>query len=143
MPLHCTAIGKVLLAWSPPELFTRVVGGGLPRRTPRTLTAPGLLRRQLDRVVETGVAFEYEESAVGISCVAAPILDSFEQPVGAISVTGPVTRFRPEAAVSAVRAAAAGVASILARRSTDPNAALGPVGPLRDRETTAHIRGMT
>jgi hypothetical protein len=124
MPLHCTAIGKVLLARSPPELFARVVGGGLQRRTPRTVTAAGLLRQQLERVLEAGVAFEHEESAVGITCVAAPILDPFDQPVGAISVTGPVHRFRPESAATAVRAAAAGVGSILARRSTGPNAAL-------------------
>jgi|tagenome__1003787_1003787.scaffolds.fasta_scaffold20853895_2 hypothetical protein len=124
MPLHCTAIGKALLAWSPPTLFTRVVAGGLPRRTPRTITAPGLLRRQLDRILEAGVGFEHEESAVGIACVAAPILDPFDQPVGAITITGPVPRFRPEAVTTAVRAAAAGVGSILARRSTEPNAAL-------------------
>jgi DNA-binding IclR family transcriptional regulator len=76
LPLHCTAIGKALLAFSPPELFIRVVEEGLDRRTPRTITAPGLLRQQLDRVVETGVAFEYEESAVGLACVAAPVLDA-------------------------------------------------------------------
>jgi DNA-binding IclR family transcriptional regulator len=76
------------------------------------------------------VAFEHEESAVGIACVAAPILDPLDQPVGALSVTGPVTRFRPEAAAAAVRAAATGIASILARRSTEPNAGLGGTGPL-------------
>ena len=60
----------------------------------RMVTATGLLRHQLERVLEAGVAFEHEESAVGITCVAAPILDPFDQPVGAISVTGPVHRFR-------------------------------------------------
>jgi DNA-binding IclR family transcriptional regulator len=41
MPLHCTAIGKVLLAYSPPDLVDRVLSAGnLPRRTARTLTAP-------------------------------------------------------------------------------------------------------
>ncbi|WP_371821226.1 IclR family transcriptional regulator domain-containing protein [Blastococcus sp. PRF04-17] len=115
-----------------------VAGGALrPRRGrwpsaahPRTITAPGLLRRQLERILEAGVAFEHEESAVGIACVAAPILDPLDQPVGAISITGPVPRFRPEAATTAVRAAAAGVGSILARRSTEPNAALGAAGRL-------------
>ncbi|WP_419753639.1 IclR family transcriptional regulator [Geodermatophilus sp. CPCC 206100] len=116
MPLHCTAIGKALLAHSPPELLARVVETGLARRTPRTVTAPGLLRRQLDRVAETGVAYEYEESAVGIVCVAAPVLDAVERPVAAISVTGPATRFRPEGSATAVKAAAAGTAAVLARR---------------------------
>ena len=117
MPLHCTAIGKALLAFSPPPLLARIVDRGLDRRTPRTVTAPGLLRGQLDRVVATGVAYEYEESAVGIVCVAAPVLDVEEHPVAAISITGPVTRFRPEAAAPAVKAAAAGLASLLTRRA--------------------------
>jgi DNA-binding IclR family transcriptional regulator len=116
LPLHCTAIGKALLAFSPPELLVRVVEEGLDRRTPRTITAPGLLRQQLDRVVENGVAFEYEESAVGLACVAAPVLDAQDRPVAAISVTGPVTAFRPEACVQFVKAAAAGTA-VLVRRS--------------------------
>lgn len=118
MPLHCTAIGKVLLAFSPPELVTRVVTAGLPRRTPRTITAPGVLRQQLARVAERGVAFEHEESAVGIACVAAPVLDAKDRPVAAISVTGPVISFPAERYVSSVKAAAAGVAATLARRTT-------------------------
>lgn len=118
MPLHCTAIGKVLLAHSDPELFARVVETGLSRRTPRTVVAPGLLRRQLHQAQEAGVAYEYEESATGIVCVAAPILDADDQPVAAISVAGPITRFRPEAHATAVKAAAAGTSSILARRDS-------------------------
>lgn len=117
MPLHCTAIGKVLLAHAGDDLLRAVVDAGLQRRTPRTLTAPGLLRRQLDRAVETGVAFEYEESAVGLVCVAAPILAPDDSVLAAVSVTGPVTRFRPEQHVASVRAAATGIAATLARRS--------------------------
>lgn len=116
MPLHCTGIGKVLLAHSSPELLVRVVEQGLARRTPRTITAPGMLRDQLTQVVETGVAFEHEESTVGIACVAAPVLDSDDRPVAALSVTGPVTRFKPASVAAAVTVAARGVASVLARR---------------------------
>lgn len=117
MPLYCTAIGKALLAYSPPDLFAEVVEAGLTRRTPRTITAPGILRQQLRRVVETGTAFEYEESGPGIVCVAAAVLDADDKPAAAISVTGPVTRFRPENYANSVRAAAGGVAAVLARRS--------------------------
>ena len=115
LPLHCTAIGKALLAFSPPELFVRVVEEGLARRTPRTVVAPGLLRQQLDRVAETGVAFEYEESAVGIACIAAPVLDVDDRPVAAISVTGPAIRFRPESHIRFLKAAAAGTAALVRR----------------------------
>ncbi|MEO3786192.1 IclR family transcriptional regulator [Actinocorallia sp. B10E7] len=117
MPLYCTAIGKALLAFSPPGLLAEVVAQGLARRTPRTITAPGLLRRQLERVAETGVAFELEESATGIVCVAAPVLDPSDRPVAAVSVTGPVTRFRPEVHATVVKAAAAGISGTLARRA--------------------------
>lgn len=116
MPLYCTAIGKALLAHAPPDLLHRVVEQGLTRKTPRTITAPGLLRGQLEKVAETGTSFEYEESARGIVCVASPVLDRYDRPLAAVSVTGPVTRFRPEAHSVSVRAAAAGIAATLARR---------------------------
>lgn len=116
MPLHCTAIGKAMLAHSTSELLDEVVGAGLERRTPRTIIAPGILSRQLERARETGVAYEYEESAVGIVCVAAPVLDAMDSPVAAVSVTGPVTSFRPEAHATSVKAAAAGISATLARR---------------------------
>ncbi|HQR26045.1 MAG TPA: IclR family transcriptional regulator, partial [Nocardioides sp.] len=95
MPLHSTALGKALLAHAGESVRVPVLSGSLERLTPRTITAPGRLRQQLDAVVETGVAYEYEESAPGIVCVAAPILDSDDRPVAAVSVAGPVTRFRP------------------------------------------------
>lgn len=56
MPLHCTAIGKALLAHAPGMVLRDVVRGGLVRRTPRTIMAPGVLKRQLEQVLETGVA---------------------------------------------------------------------------------------
>jgi len=115
MPLHCTAIGKVLLAHSPPALLARVLEQGLTRRTPRTITMPGLLREQLERAVETGIAFEHEESQVGLVCLAAPVFDRDDRPVAAVSVTGLATRFQPEKHVAAVRAAAAGIAATRGR----------------------------
>lgn len=116
MPVHATAIGKALLAWAPEEDRIAVLSGPLERFTPRTVTAPGRLRQQLDRVKETGVAFEYEEGRPGLVCVAAPVLDADDRPVAAISVAGAVTRFRPADHVASVHAAAAGIGATLARR---------------------------
>lgn len=117
MPLHCTGIGKALLAHADPELKHRVLSAPLRRWTPRTIVAPGLLARQLETIVETGVAYEFEESTTGIACIAAPVLDAVDNSlIAAISVTGPVTRFQPKAHGAAVRAAAAGIASTLDRR---------------------------
>jgi DNA-binding IclR family transcriptional regulator len=117
MPLHATAIGKALLAHAPPEVRSEVLGQALTRLAPRTIASPRVLADQLDDIVEAGVAFEFEESAVGIVCVAAPILDGSDAVVAAISVTGPATRFQPQTHATAVRAAAAGIAATLARRS--------------------------
>jgi DNA-binding IclR family transcriptional regulator len=115
MPLHCTAIGKALLAHTDPALRREVLGGRLERRTPHTVIAPGLLQRQLDTVVETGVAFEREESRVGLLCVAAPVLDEQGgEALAAISITGPVGRLQPEAHVNAIRAAAAALRRVRA-----------------------------
>ncbi|MFE3203380.1 IclR family transcriptional regulator [Embleya sp. NPDC059237] len=116
MPMHCTAIGKTLLAHGDEELRRTVLSGVLERRTPHTVVAPGLLRRRLDAVLENGVAFEYEESALGLVCVAAPVLGPDDEPVAAISVAGPSARFRPEAHVAALRAAATALGGVLARR---------------------------
>lgn len=118
MPLHATAIGKALLAYAPEDVRAGVLAAPLSRLAPRTVTAPGILAHQLDEVVESGVAFEFEESAVGIVCIGAPVLDAADAAVAAVSVAGPVTRFHPRQHVASVRAAAAGIASTLARRAT-------------------------
>ncbi|KJF24039.1 IclR family transcriptional regulator [Rhodococcus sp. ACPA4] len=116
IPLYCTAIGKALLAYSDPEFRREVLAAPMTRRTPHTIVAPGILSNQLDRVFETGVAFEREESAPGLTCVAAPVFGSNDKLVAAISVTGPTTRFKPESQVTVLRAAAEGLRSTMARR---------------------------
>jgi DNA-binding IclR family transcriptional regulator len=114
--LFCTAVGKALLAHAPPEVFDEVVRSGLPRHTPRTITAPGILARQLEQVRLTGLAFEFEESRTGLVCVGAPIFDLDGEAVAAVSVAGPVTRFNPQAHADRVRTTARGISATLARR---------------------------
>ncbi|GAA4736781.1 IclR family transcriptional regulator [Phytohabitans rumicis] len=117
MPLHATAIGKALLAHAPDEVRAQVLSGPLTRLAPRTITAPRVLEQQLDKILKEGVAFEFEESAVGIVCVGAPIVDGSDAVVAAVSVTGPATRFHPRQHAASVRVAAAGIAATLARRA--------------------------
>jgi DNA-binding IclR family transcriptional regulator len=113
MPAYCTGVGKVLLAFGPPERFAEVLAAGLRRLTPRTVIAPGLLKADLDRIRETGVAFEHEESTVGITCVAAPVHDSQGDVVAAISITGWSNKLDPDRFAPAVRTAALGVSRTL------------------------------
>lgn len=117
MPLHATALGKALLAHAPAQDRTNILSASLNRVTPRTVTASGLLEDQLARVVAHGVAFEFEESAAGVACVAAPVLDSHRRALAAISVTGPIHRFDPRRHSAPVLSAATGIATALARQS--------------------------
>ncbi len=135
MPLHCTAIGKALLAFGPPEVAADVVAAGLARRTPRTIVAPGVLHRQLGTIRSRGVAYEHEESKVGLNCVAAPVLDADDLALASVSVAGPVTRFHAETAATAVRAAAAGIAATWARRPAPDGSAPDDAAP---DETASH-----
>ena len=116
LPLHAPAIGKALLAFAPDEVRAAVLGAPLARLAPRTVTSPLLLGKQLDEAAESGVTFEAEESAVGIVCVGAPILDEHDVAIAAVSVAGLAGRFHPRKHAGEVKAAAAGIAAILARR---------------------------
>jgi DNA-binding IclR family transcriptional regulator len=124
MPLYCTAIGKALLAFSPSSLLEQVVAAGMPRRTPRTIVAPGLLRRELARVVAAGSAYDYEESTVGVACVAAPVFDAAGEVVAAVSVAGAFPQFRPQRSAKAVRMAARSLSRTVSALSTGAEAHL-------------------
>jgi DNA-binding IclR family transcriptional regulator len=116
MPLHCTAIGKVLLAYGDADVRRNVLAGPLERRTPHTIIAPGTLARALTSVRRSGVAFEREESALGITCIAVPVFSAAGDVVAAVSITGPTGRFRAEQHATALRAAATALSNVLARR---------------------------
>lgn len=105
-PAHATGVGKAMLAFSDDDVVERVMASGLPRVSERTVTSPSLLRRQLAKVREEGVAFEREESSVGTVCVASPVLDSSGRAIAGISIAGWSNRMRPERLAPAVRTAA-------------------------------------
>lgn len=113
MPLHCTGVGKALLAYSPQATLTAIVEAGLSRRTPRTIVAPGMLVRELATVREHGLAYEREESAVGVACVAMPIVCPTGA-VAAISVSGRAHVVNTPRVNAALRRASAGIVRELA-----------------------------
>ncbi|MCS7216124.1 MAG: IclR family transcriptional regulator [Candidatus Bipolaricaulaceae bacterium] len=87
VPPHCTALGKVLLAYSPEALEGFLAKGSLPALTPNTITNPELLRRELERVRQQGYAIDWEEFHEGNICVAAPVRNYRGKVVAAISVS--------------------------------------------------------
>lgn len=113
MPAYCTGVGKVLLAYAPPERLDLVIRAGLRRRTPRTVVAPGMFERELVRVRETGIAVEHEESSIGISCVASPVIGADGTAVAAVSITGRANRIDTSRLAPAVRTAALGISRSL------------------------------
>jgi DNA-binding IclR family transcriptional regulator len=120
MPAYCTGVGKALLAYSPPAVLSAVVAAGLVRHAPRTVVMPGLLQRELADIRRTGVAFEREESATGIACVACPVLDPAGTAVAAVSVTGWVMRMDAERMTSGVRTTALALSRGLGRHPGVP-----------------------
>ena len=88
LPLHCTALGKAILAYSDLDFVESVLAGVLKPRSPKTITDPHVLRRELANVREKKVAYDVEESQPGLFCVAAPVFSRRGRLVGAISVTG-------------------------------------------------------
>ncbi len=93
VPLHCSSVGKALLAAMPDAQVARILHRtGMVRMTPRTIATPLALRDELARIRERGYATDDEEHAVGLRCAAAVIHDEFGEPVAALSVSGPMAR---------------------------------------------------
>lgn len=108
--IHCTGLGKALIADLPPEEIAAIVAEhGLPSRTAKTITTVEMLHDRLAVVRERGYATDDEESFLGLSCVAAPIRDATGTTVAAISVSGTTTEFAATDYAPAVLAAASAV----------------------------------
>jgi len=92
-PAHATAIGKVLLAHLPEaELKAFLDRRELRPFTPKTVTAVPILEQELVRVREQGYAFDDEEFAQGIRCLAVPVRNFTGHIVAALGISGPVWR---------------------------------------------------
>ncbi len=116
IPTHCSALGRAILAYSPVEVIDAVIANGLHARTPRTVTNPETLRRELAAIPDRGWSAEREEGNIGISCVGAPIFGPLGEVVAALSVTGPSAAVRADRIGPAVRMAAAAATRAYASR---------------------------
>ena len=95
-PLHCSSIGKVLLAYMPPTTVESIISAGLPRVAPNTITDPAALRRELASVQQQGYAIDDLEFAPDMRCVAVPVFESGGAVPGGIAISGPSSRFDRE-----------------------------------------------
>jgi DNA-binding IclR family transcriptional regulator len=91
LPLHASAMGKVLLAASR-EAHQQVVASRLQAFTARTITDPERLAAELDEVRERGWAASLEELVEGVGSLAAAVTDRRGATVAALSLSAPITR---------------------------------------------------
>jgi IclR family acetate operon transcriptional repressor len=113
--LHCTALGKVLLARIPVEKAANLVGERFDARTEHTLLTWPALRDELDLVRTQGYAVDDEENEIGGRCIAVPI--PVEAPSVAISVSS-VTPRLPMEKVASVAARLHEVADLIAQEAS-------------------------
>ncbi len=91
VPVHCTGVGKALLAQLPPERVRALLAGaGMPAQTPHTITDPDRLARELDRIRHQGYAVDDAEQELGVRCVAVAVPGG--PSMTALSVSGPESR---------------------------------------------------
>ncbi|MBV9445209.1 MAG: IclR family transcriptional regulator [Streptosporangiaceae bacterium] len=116
VPLHCSAMGKVLLAFGAVQL---PLERKLERRTDKTITTEAALRAELAAVRGRGYAVTDEELEPGLIAVAAPVHSFDGSVVAALSVSGPVTRMTKEQTIMAAERCmeeAAGLSAVLGYR---------------------------
>lgn len=91
VPLHTSGVGNAILAQLPSDDVDTILSrADLVARTPKTITDPAMLHRQLDMIRTTGYATDDGEYEVGVSCVAVPLAGTLA--LAALSVSGPAAR---------------------------------------------------
>jgi len=92
-PLHCTGLGKVLLAYLPEKERKKILGKKvLPQLTKNTITGKRELEKELAKVREQGFALDREENEKDVRCIAAPIRNYQGEVIAAISISSPIFR---------------------------------------------------
>jgi IclR family transcriptional regulator, acetate operon repressor len=110
VPVHCSGLGKAILAFLPASEVERRLPPVLKPFTGNTLTDRRALLRELAKVRRRGFALDCEEFMDGVQCVAVPVRNPAHEVAVAISLAGPVfrlTRKRAEGLVPALHDAAA------------------------------------
>lgn len=91
-PLHCTAVGKVILAHLPGEEKKAFLKKRLQKYTANTVTFTKKLTEELDAVRKDGYALDREEYQLGIRCIAAPVVDISGKVSASVGISYPSFR---------------------------------------------------
>ena len=90
--MHCTGVGKVLLAYKSPEELDMFLDQPLKPLTFNTITDPDDFKKEMSKIHENGYGGDDEEIEIGLSCVAVPVMKAENKPGFAISLAGPTVR---------------------------------------------------
>lgn len=94
--IHCTGTGKVLLAYSEPDVLNRILQKPLERITDKTITDPNVLLKELETVKLLGYGMAKGESRDQITSIAVPVRNYKGNVIAAINLVGPSTKFADE-----------------------------------------------
>ncbi|WP_178024397.1 IclR family transcriptional regulator [uncultured Paenibacillus sp.] len=97
LPLHSTAIGKVLLAYQEPHEMTRLLQGyPYQQQTASTITNEAVLRKEIEKIQQQGYAIDHQENEQGVQCAAVPIFKGKGKVLAAISISTLISRVSDE-----------------------------------------------
>jgi DNA-binding IclR family transcriptional regulator len=92
-PVHCTGLGKAILAYSSEDVVNRIISAdNFKKFTEHTITNPEDLKNHLKMIKERGYSIDDREHEENIRCISAPIFDNQGRVIAAFSVTGPSIR---------------------------------------------------
>ena len=118
-PAHCSATGKAILAFLPPERVDEILEAPLQRYTERTICDVRKLRKELAAARGQGYAVNRGEWRTDVCAIAVPLQDHAKEVVASLSLTLPTVRFTEDAIrtsfLPALREAAAAISADLGR----------------------------
>ncbi|WP_232698293.1 IclR family transcriptional regulator [Brevibacillus daliensis] len=96
-PLHCTGVGKAILAFLPEKVMEQIlIESEMVAFTPKTLTDPEKIKEELSITRDRGYAIDDEEIELGLTCIAAPIFNHKKEVIASISCAGLKFRYLEE-----------------------------------------------
>jgi IclR family acetate operon transcriptional repressor len=126
-PIHCSSLGKALLAAVDDETVVTIVERvGMPQMTEFSVVDVATLLDNLARTRRRGYSIDEQESSLGVCCVAAPVRDHKGQAIAAVSLSTVREFFEPETAGPAIRDAALEISRALGW-TEDPDSLYQPV----------------
>jgi DNA-binding IclR family transcriptional regulator len=96
-PMHCTGVGKAILAFLPEDQVNKIIDEkGMQKFTEKTITSREKMLPHLQEIKARGYSIDDEEHEMGIKCAAAPIMNHNGDIIGGVSVAGPIMRISDE-----------------------------------------------